>query len=323
MYCKKCGNWVDENAAFCPKCGEPAPDGEEETGQDDKRSKNILICIIAGLLVLSAGAMGTLGYLKTHQEELSGTAQTQEKEETASRTESKKESADKEEIKEARKETTASKEEDTSRNEKESTAQSDKDNKENKTTAENTKQTGGTQIQDRESSSESETIPNSEVDVETAAQTADNSASAQLPVEEVETDEGASQTGSDGSETPAVSALRQQVDEEVAQTEASYQVLEQEAAATSQIEINQNAGSQYTLWDDELNQLWAHLKDSLDTETMDTLTQEQLQWIQDRDAQIDAASADFQGGTGEPMVRSLTGASLTRERVYVLKEYIQ
>ena len=83
------------------------------------------------------------------------------------------------------------------------------------------------------------------------------------------------------------------------------------------------AGSQYTLWDDELNQLWAHLKDSLDTETMDTLTQEQLQWIQDRDAQIDAASADFQGGTGEPMVRSLTGASLTRERVYVLKEYIQ
>lgn len=324
MYCKKCGNWVDENVAFCPNCGEPAPDGEKETGQEDKRSKNILICIIAGLLVLSAGAMGTLGYLKTHQEELSGTAQTKEKEETASRAESKKDSADKEETKEARKETTISKEEDTSRNEKESTAQSDKDNKENKTAAEDTEQTEAVQIQDKESNSESETTPNSEVDVETAAQTADNSASAQLPVEDVETDEGVSQTGSDGTEAPAVSALRQQVDEEVAQTEASYQVLEQEAeAATSQIEINQNAGSQYTLWDDELNQLWAHLKDSLDTETMDTLTQEQLQWIQDRDAQIDAASADFQGGTGESMVRSLTGASLTRERVYALKEYIQ
>lgn len=323
MYCKKCGNWVDENAAFCPNCGEPAPDGGEETGQEDKRSKNILIGIIAGLLVLSAGAMGTLGYLKTHQEELSGTAQTKEKEETASQTGSKKESADKEKTKEAKKETTTSKEEDTSRNEKESTAQSDKDNKEDKTT-ENTEQTGSAQVQDEESSSASETIPDSEVDVETAAQTADNSASAQLPVEDVETDEGASQTGSDGTEAPAVSALRQQVDEEVAQTEASYQILEQEAAAaTSQIEINQNAGSQYTLWDDELNQLWAHLKDSLDTETMDTLTQEQLQWIQDRDAQIDAASADFQGGTGEPMVRSLTGASLTRERVYALKEYIQ
>ena len=91
----------------------------------------------------------------------------------------------------------------------------------------------------------------------------------------------------------------------------------------TQMEMNETAGAIYTIWDDLLNNIWGTLQETLDDETMAQLKAEQLDWIARKEADVQAAGAEVEGGSMYPLVTNLKAAELTEERVYVLAEYLQ
>ena len=89
----------------------------------------------------------------------------------------------------------------------------------------------------------------------------------------------------------------------------------------TQDEMNRLTAQRYKLWDDELNSIWAHLKDTLDEGTMSKLTEEERSWISDKDSKVEAAGKEAEGGTMQPMLENDEAADITRERVYELAQY--
>ena len=71
----------------------------------------------------------------------------------------------------------------------------------------------------------------------------------------------------------------------------------QNDSSLTQSEMNTLSGDLYKLWDDELNSIWSRLKDKLDESTMDQLTQEERQWISDKDEQVEVAGKEAEGGS--------------------------
>jgi len=90
----------------------------------------------------------------------------------------------------------------------------------------------------------------------------------------------------------------------------------------TQTDMNMAAQDRYQIWDGVLNSLWAVLKEVLPKEEMDRLTREELDWIREKEAAVEAAGAEVEGGSIYPAVVNGTAAQLTRERVYVLLEYL-
>ena len=79
----------------------------------------------------------------------------------------------------------------------------------------------------------------------------------------------------------------------------------------------------YQLWEFQLNAIWARLKDTLNSETINTLTVQEREWIAYKEAEVQIASSEFEGGTLEPMVKYSKNAELTRLRVYELAEHLR
>lgn len=124
-------------------------------------------------------------------------------------------------------------------------------------------------------------------------------------------------------QTSAVSALRRQAEAELAQVEQQSAQLEaQLESAIDQVSLNRYSGQLFTLWDEEINVLWAHLKNSMGEERFDALTEEQIDWIVAKEDAIEAAGNEVSGGSMAPMARSLTGYEWTRDRVYYLMDYL-
>ena len=90
----------------------------------------------------------------------------------------------------------------------------------------------------------------------------------------------------------------------------------------TQADMNTASQDRYLLWDSVLNNLWAVLKQVLPEGTMTRLTKEELAWIREKEAAVEAAGAEVEGGSIYPTVVNGTAAQLTRERVYELLEYL-
>lgn len=90
----------------------------------------------------------------------------------------------------------------------------------------------------------------------------------------------------------------------------------------TQADMNAAAQQHYLIWDGVLNELWAVLKQVLAEDAMQQLTEEQLSWIQEKEAAAQSAAAEFQGGSLAPMAYSSTAANMTKERVYYLLGYL-
>ena len=111
---------------------------------------------------------------------------------------------------------------------------------------------------------------------------------------------------------------------ELERTETTAAWLEEDLQnALTQTDMNLAAGELYNLWDDTLNIVWRLLKEELDSDTIQQLTTEQLAWIQEKEAAAAAAGGAYEGGSMKGMVVSLEAAELTKQRVYVLAEYLQ
>lgn len=111
---------------------------------------------------------------------------------------------------------------------------------------------------------------------------------------------------------------------------SSIQTAEEAEASTdaslnefsTQADMNDAAQQKYLIWDDTLNQLWADLKGLLSEEEMRTLTNEELAWIQEKEAAALEAAAEYEGGPLYPTIYYSTLSNLTKQRVYELLEYL-
>ncbi len=88
----------------------------------------------------------------------------------------------------------------------------------------------------------------------------------------------------------------------------------------TQAEYNEKTLELYGLWDSALNTLWDTLKQTLDADTMEPLTAEQRDWIAQKEAEVEKAGEEYEGGSMQPMIRNNTAAEMTRDRVYELME---
>ena len=91
----------------------------------------------------------------------------------------------------------------------------------------------------------------------------------------------------------------------------------------SQTEMNQKAEELYILWDDALNDLWDKLKLALPEADFAALLDEQLAWIADKEAAVEAAGKDVEGGSIHPLVTNSEAARITEERVYELYDLLK
>ena len=83
----------------------------------------------------------------------------------------------------------------------------------------------------------------------------------------------------------------------------------------TQTEMNEKSSELYELWDGALNTLWTELKAKLSEEEFQQLLSEQRAWIAEKEAAVEEAGKEVEGGSLYPMVINLTGATYTKERV--------
>lgn len=106
-----------------------------------------------------------------------------------------------------------------------------------------------------------------------------------------------------------------------AQADAIKTSLQQDSL--SQSEMNQKAYELYVLWDDALNDLWGKLQDSLPEDEFDTLLDEQIQWIEDKENAVEEAGREYEGGSIYPLITYSEAADITENRVYELYELLK
>lgn len=131
--------------------------------------------------------------------------------------------------------------------------------------------------------------------------------------------------GDHSSQIPPAEQKVQTLDMEIAAAAEKAASLEEmlQNEPLTQTEMNETAGTIYTIWDDLLNNIWGMLRETLDEEAMAQLKAEQLDWIARKEAAVEEAGAEVEGGSMYPMVTNQKAAELTEERVYVLAEYLQ
>ncbi len=111
---------------------------------------------------------------------------------------------------------------------------------------------------------------------------------------------------------------------EISLTEDTVAELEEKLQnASTQMEMNDISYQIYMAWDETLNLIWGVLKDNLDEETMKKLTEEERNWIAEKEEAVKLAGEEAEGGSMQPLLESDKAAELTRERVYELMEYLK
>ncbi|MCH5188124.1 MAG: DUF1311 domain-containing protein [Oscillospiraceae bacterium] len=93
--------------------------------------------------------------------------------------------------------------------------------------------------------------------------------------------------------------------------------------AMSQMDINRESGVVYKKWDELLNEVYQYLKTVLTYEEFERLKKDEIEWVKIKEAEIEAAGAEWEGGSGEPMARNMAGIACTEERCYYLIDLIE
>ncbi|MFC4409044.1 lysozyme inhibitor LprI family protein [Chungangia koreensis] len=89
-------------------------------------------------------------------------------------------------------------------------------------------------------------------------------------------------------------------------------------AQSTTVELVEQETERYEKWDRELNEIYGLLKEQLSQEKMDSLREEQREWIVHRDETAKESSLNYKGGSMESLEYVATQAELTRERCYLL-----
>lgn len=84
------------------------------------------------------------------------------------------------------------------------------------------------------------------------------------------------------------------------------------------LQVIQDHGFNYQLWDDALNEIYGILKTQLTESEMNELRSKQRQWIKDRDETAQKRYDEEGGGTLSRLVKAATLVQLTKDRCYEL-----
>ena len=98
---------------------------------------------------------------------------------------------------------------------------------------------------------------------------------------------------------------------------------EQLSKDVTQADMNITSAEIFTVWDDALNTIWGVLKESMSESDFNTLLNAQISWISQKEAAVQQAAAEYQGGSLAVLNANMKAAELTKERVYVLAEYLK
>ena len=111
------------------------------------------------------------------------------------------------------------------------------------------------------------------------------------------------------------------IDQRTAQAEEEGAALAEELNEGNlpQQQLNMKSYELFQVWDNALNDIWSYLKDTLDAETMEALTEEELAWIEKKEADVAAQGAEFEGGSMQPFIMNTAAYRWTKERVYELQ----
>lgn len=111
--------------------------------------------------------------------------------------------------------------------------------------------------------------------------------------------------------------------EEISIAETSYNELEKmlDDPYLTQADMNIHSYELFLVWDNALNTIWNILKTNLDAETMAQLTEEEIVWITEKEAAMEEAGKECEGGSIYPCIVNGVATEYTRARVYVLAEY--
>ena len=93
--------------------------------------------------------------------------------------------------------------------------------------------------------------------------------------------------------------------------------------ATTQYQLNYESGVVFEKWDVLLNKVYQYLKVILTDVEFSYLEEKEIQWIKDKEAAINEAAKDFEGGSAETHVRNSTAITYTKERCYYLISLIK
>ena len=93
--------------------------------------------------------------------------------------------------------------------------------------------------------------------------------------------------------------------------------------AMAQQDINRESGIVYQKWDDLLNEVYQYLKTIMPSADFERLKADEMAWVYEKEAAIEAEGALWEGGSGEPMARNMTGIDYTAERCYYLISLIR
>lgn len=121
-------------------------------------------------------------------------------------------------------------------------------------------------------------------------------------------------------------AFQPSLSDEIA-TEISYaeerekEIEKKQKEAVTQMDMNITAAEMYQLWDDTLNIVWGLLEENLSEADMEVLREEEREWIAFKDAEVQAAGQECEGGSIQPLMEATRAANLTKARVYELIEY--
>lgn len=89
-------------------------------------------------------------------------------------------------------------------------------------------------------------------------------------------------------------------------------------SSMTQYELNTESAVVYKKWDDLLNEVYQYLKIILSDTEFKKLQKDEIEWIKKKENAIQAAGAEWAGGSGEPMARNSVGIQYTEERCYYL-----
>lgn len=88
--------------------------------------------------------------------------------------------------------------------------------------------------------------------------------------------------------------------------------------AETQSEINSESSVVYKKWDALLNEVYQYLKTIMSDDEFKQLQEDEFAWVTKKEKAIEAAGAEWEGGSGEPMARNMTAIQYTEERCYYL-----
>ena len=91
----------------------------------------------------------------------------------------------------------------------------------------------------------------------------------------------------------------------------------------TQAEMNEKSQELYETWDEMLNILWEELKHEMPEDEFAKLLEKQRAWIADKEAAVEEAGKEVEGGSMYPLVVNMKAAEITEERVYELYEMLK